>query len=209
MKKTILLGVLSLIFASVSFAQVQVGITAGLSGSSFIESGEDAQDFNYLVGFQGGLVVDFNLTPKFSVIPELLFSQRGAYQKFEEADNSKNTIKYFCTINYVQLPVNVAYKFNPKWFIFAGPYVGYAISGSQKQETNINGEKETETEDIEFGSGISQMNPLDYGVNFGAGMNFGKGFIKLQYNLGLGNLYNHSSATLKNTNGAITVGYFF
>ena len=214
MKKTLFILLLSILFAGTSFAQVKVGVTVGLNSSSFSETGDEAEEYNYLIGLQAGLVVDFKITEIVSVIPELLFSQRGAYQLFEQVGNAKNTQKNYCILNYLQLPLNLAANFkvgqSSKFTVFAGPYAGYLLNAQQKIETEIDGEKTTETEDIKIGSGKEEMKALDYGINIGAGYQFGNGmFIKVQYNLGLNNLYNYDSRTLKNRNLAITIGYYF
>jgi len=214
MKKSLFILVFSILFAGTSLAQVRFGITTGLNFSSF--SGDknfNGDSWGYLVGFQGGLVVDIGITENFSIIPELLYSQRGAYNKYEEIENKKNTVEFSFILNYLQVPVNLAYKLNvgsSKLSLFAGPYVGYALSGQFKTDYNMDGEKESEKEDIEFGSDVEQMKALDYGVNIGAGFEFGSGmFLKLQYNMGLNNLSNDNSANVKNTNVAFTVGYLF
>ena len=215
MKRTLFILVLSILFAGTSFAQVKFGITTGLNISSFSESGSDAEVYNYIAGLQGGLVVDFNITENFSVIPEILFSQLGAYQLYEEERNSKNTYSYYWILNYLQVPLNFAYKINVgsshKFTLFAGPYAGYLLSAQYKVESDIDGAKKTEKEeDIKIGSGENEVKALDFGINAGIGFQFGNGiFIKTQYNLGLNNLSNNSNSTLKNKNVAITIGYYF
>ena len=213
MKKTLFVFVLSIFITGTTFAQVKPGLTAGLNFFSFSESGTDAEKYNFSAGFQGGLFVDVGITGNFSIIPELLFSQRGAMQWFEDEDNSDNYLKYYITLNYLQVPVNLAYKVNmgrsSKLFLFAGPYVGYALSGNREMELKLDGEKESFKEKMEIGSEVDQCKALDYGINIGTGIQFGKSFIKLQYNMGLNNLYNHDLATLKNVNVGLTYGLYF
>jgi len=190
MKKIFLVGILSILFVGISFAQTRIGITAGLNVSNIIVSGSEAKvSYDYKAGFQAGVVADFGITNNFSVIPELLFSQRGC--KFKDLDMSM-------TLNYLQLPVNLAYKFDvgygSKLFIFAGPYIGYGISAS---------------DDFKFGSGDNEIKPFDFGVTGGIGYQFERVFFKLQCNPGLLNMNNNSSVTTKNMNVAVTAGYFF
>jgi len=187
MKKIFLTGILSILFVGISFAQARIGATAGLNVSTYTGDVSDAVDFK--AGFQAGLVVDLGITESFSVIPELLFSQRGA--KFKGGNVSQ-------TLNYLQLPINAAYKleagYGSKVIIFAGPYLGYGISGS---------------DGIKFGSKIEEVKPFDFGLNFGLGYQFEKIFFKLQCNPGLLNMNNGSDIKIRNLNLAVTAGYFF
>ena len=197
MKRTFIVGILSILFVSASFAQTRIGITAGLNASNVNISGDgNSVSSNYKAGFQAGLVADFGISENFSIIPELLFSQRGC--KFKGFDGS-------LTLNYLQLPVNLAYKFDvgygSKLFIFAGPYVGYGISGKSKFDGS--------SEDVKFGSKEDEMKALDFGINVGVGYEYEKVFFKLQFNPGLINLNNYDTPTTKNTNIAVTAGYFF
>jgi len=187
MKKVFFIGILSILFVGISFSQTRIGLTAGLNASDITVSGEDVINSNYKAGFQAGLVFDFGVTNNFSVIPELLFSQRGS-----KGTNSS------LTLNYLQLPVNLALKFDvgygSKLFIFAGPYIGYGISANN---------------DLKFGSAINELKALDFGFNGGIGYQFEKIFFKVQCNPGLSNLSNISAVTSKNMNFAVTAGYFF
>ena len=217
MKKNLLILVLSILFTGTSFAQTKFGITAGFNGSGISYGGEydkESAVAGTLVGFQVGLLVDLGITENISVIPEILYSQRGAFQKYEEEGNSKNTQSITYVFNYLQLPVNLAFKFNigssSKMSLFAGPYFGYLLSAEGKLETDIDGEKNEEKEKFEIGSNEDQFKALDYGVNAGLGFHWGNGmFLKLQYNLGLNNIVNFSEPTWKNKNVAITLGYTF
>ena len=202
MKKIFFAGILGLLFASASFAQPKIGITAGLNASNIV--GGEGSDTKYKAGFQAGLVADFGITENFSIIPELLFSQRGSKYKMTALLDIIE-VNYSTTLNYLQLPVNAAYKFDTgygsKLFVFAGPYIGYALSGTLKI-----GDKST---DIKFGSEKTETKPFDFGINIGVGYEFEKIFFKLQCNPGLVDLENYENSSAKNMNVAVTVGYYF
>jgi len=188
MKKIFLTGLMSILFVGISFAQSpRIGVTAGLNASNMNESGSGNKN---KAGLQAGIVADFSVTKSFSVIPELLFSQRG-YSHDLVAGAVSGT-----TLNYIQLPVNAAIKFGvgngSKVSIFAGPYFGYGISATNAA----------------FGSN-SRYNRFDLGFNVGAGYEFEKIFFKLQVNPGLINIGHASDYTSKNINLAVSAGYFF
>jgi hypothetical protein len=192
MKKVILVILVALSAVTMNAQEIKFGVIAGLNLSSF--SGDDI-DTKFKPGFQAGVIADYALTESFSIAPELLFAQRGA--KADEGDGSM-------TLNYLQLPINATYKSalsdDSKLLIFAGPYVGYGLSGTEKYDGD--------SEDLKFGSGDDKLNPLDFGLNIGVGYQFGKIYAKAQYNLGLTSIFNDGDA-IKNTNIGISVGYLF
>ena len=138
MKKVLLLVTLSIFFMSSAFARSpEIGITAGLNVSNTTRF----SDNSFKAGFQAGWVVDFGITDNFSIIPELLFSQRGYKNKnihlvdFQGNIIVEKTVRE--TFNYLQIPINAAYKFDAgtdsKIIVFTGPYLGNALSA------NVNG----------------------------------------------------------------------
>jgi len=206
--KKILLSLVLCGFVGASFAQMNFGVTAGLNVSNAtVKSQNTTTTFDWKPGFQVGVFMDYALTPELSLIPELLFTQRGMKQDLSKYGT---TGTYSMTLNYLQLPINVAYKFDleaaGKLFPFAGLYLGYGLSGSWK-DTSPGGR----SGDVKFGSDANKhdLKPLDFGLNIGAGYQFTNYIFKLQYNLGLANLSNRSGGTEKNSNIAVTLGYQF
>lgn len=216
MKKICFIGFLSVLFVSASFAQPKIGVTAGLNASKLNVSGEGAPSFNFKAGFQAGVIADFAITENFSIMPELLFGQRGT--KYKESTVEKGIpvdATVSMTLNYLQLPVNAAYKFDvgsgSKVFVFAGPYFGYGLSSKAKAKAKAQGTEISVpmNDQFKFGSGVDEIKPFDFGLNVGVGYMYEKVFFKLQYNQGLINMNNDSDGTVKNMNLAVTVGYFF
>ncbi|MDR0334192.1 MAG: PorT family protein [Dysgonamonadaceae bacterium] len=197
MKKILFVGILFFFFASTVFAQVNIGVTAGLNFSDNLHKHADgvASSNNTKTGFRAGIVADYSINDRFSIIPELLFSQLGS-----KGQNS------YLRLNYLQLPVNIAYKFNvgsnSKLFAFAGPYIGYGLSAKLRTEGG-------DYLDVKFGSKKDDYNPFDFGVNVGTGFQYKKVFIKCQFNPGLYNLSNEDNLSFKNINLAVSVGYYF
>lgn len=211
MKRIFFSSMALILFVNAGFSQVRLGVTVGGNASNFTESGVIApSDRSYKLGFQAGIVSDIGVTSHLSVIPELLFSQRGSAYVSRFAD-TKSTVT--TTLNYVQMPVNLALKLpmggRTKLMIFAGGYAAYGLSGQMNFEAKMNGQTTTDKEDLVFGSKENEVNPLDYGVNVGLGAQFWKSFVKLQYNLGLNSLYNGTAVALHNTNIALSLGCFF
>ena len=207
MNKIAMTLILSALIAGASFAQVKFGVTAGVNFSNTVwEDGRmNSKGSNNLrTGFQGGAVVDFSLNEKFSISPELLFTQRGSKGVLSEMK-----------LNYLQLPLNVVYKWSignrSKLLVFAGSYLGYGLSGELKKPVFNADDSSWGSiyEDVSFGSKADELKTLDFGVNAGIGYQFRKMFLKFQFSPGLTNLSNIEAVISKNTNLAITTGYFF
>ncbi|MDR1763294.1 MAG: PorT family protein [Dysgonamonadaceae bacterium] len=215
--KKIILSLVLCGFIGAGFAQgVKFGVTAGLNTST-VAIDPNEVDFGYKLGFQAGLVLDLGITNSFSIIPELNFSQKGA--KYSESEDGVD-FSWTAALNYLTLPINLAYKLDlgmdQKLMFFAGPYVGYGLSTSNKVKaagvTVDVDEYLGDDYNFKFGSD-NILKSLDYGVNFGVGYQYSKIFFKLQYNLGLANFANTdilgNDASIKNSNIAVTAGYMF
>ena len=78
MKKVLSVVILNILFISSAFARPpEIGVTAGLNVSNTTRF----SDNSFKGGFQAGVIADFGITNNFSIIPELLFSQRGYKNK--------------------------------------------------------------------------------------------------------------------------------
>lgn len=120
------------------------------------------------------------------------------------------------TLSYLEVPLNVGYRLeagSAKVNFGLGPYLGFGIAGKTKATTSITGFPTTETEeDIKWGNDEdSDVKPLDFGLNIGAGIEFSNIHIGLQYGLGLANIQpkGDSDNTAKNSTIGISLGYFF
>jgi hypothetical protein len=182
-------------------AQIKFGPTAGLNLSTMTaKSMGISLDPKTIIGFNVGVISEFNLTGNLFLQPELLFTTKGSKYSFME---SETTI----TPSFIEIPVNVVYKFgsgSTKFFVNAGPYFAYGIGGKIKSGS--------ESIKIKFGSGESNdMKPFDFGLTFGAGVELNNFIVSAHYGLGLANL---ASVTTDNTEAkvkviGISVAYLF
>ncbi|MDR1610780.1 MAG: PorT family protein [Candidatus Symbiothrix sp.] len=210
-------------FVGAMFAQgVKYGVTAGLNVSSINISEAEDIDLGYKPGFQAGVVVDWGITQNLSIIPELNFSQKGT-KISQQGDEGK--LNWNLTLNYLTLPVNLAYKFDlgldQKLLVFAGPYLGYGLSTSHKIKVKVDGATVNVDTDkylkevygdknaLKFGSKDNQFKRFDFGANVGVGYQYSNILFKLQYNLGLVNIVPDKDENWKNSNFGVTVGYMF
>ncbi len=113
-------------------------------------------------------------------------------------------------ISYLGIPLNLAYKYSftekSDFFIQAGPYLGYGLSGKLNPAGKV----------LIF-SAEGGLKRFDYGVGFGAGVEFGSLVASLNYQLGLMNLLEPMSSDfldlsdmkLKNKVFQISIAYMF
>jgi hypothetical protein len=183
--------------ATYTQAQTRFGIkgglnfsTAALSGGGFTLTPDSKTGFNL------GVISEIPLATDFYLQPGLLFSTKG--YKINSLNTEMST-------NNIEIPINALYKLNAgsvKVLGFAGPYIGYAVSGKAKYEGI--------SSDIKFSGDNKSMNAFDFGLNFGAGVEISNFQITAQYGLGLTNL-NSSSADFKAKNKVfgVSVAYLF
>lgn len=185
------------LFSVATSAQMRFGIKGGLNlANESISSsalGGLSLSPNLRIGFHAGLVMDSPITETISIQPNLLFSQKG----FKLSANGNDVTT---TFNYIELPINFLYHASESFSVGAGPYLGYALSGmvsSASQNTNVT-----------FGSGEARR--LDYGLNLTAGYEVSPGLvISANYSLGLANISDDSSETIKNNVIGFSLTKFF
>ncbi|MDD4991470.1 MAG: outer membrane beta-barrel protein [Paludibacter sp.] len=148
----------------------QLGIKAGVNMANEIKSfsqADIAASFNSknLTGYQIGLI--YQAMPKKSglgVEIGALLSQKGSTFHFDSTSVSNNLKEGYKEINYLEVPFNVRYRLTLGFlgiYGFGGVYGGYALSAKTVEEiTNV----------VETASFANITDRIDYGYNFGAGI---------------------------------------
>lgn len=187
MKKKFFVFAAAAMMTTGAFAQVSFGVKAGLNLSKLTSEyeGESETSDNRISAAFGGFM-NYQLSDKFSIQPELLISMEGGKNEISESGqtgsySSENTTK----ITFLNIPVMLKANIANGLFLEAGPQLGFKMSAKTEYETTTSttGTKSGE-EDIE------DMKSMNLGLGLGAGyeMENGLGF-GLRYNLGLSNLY--------------------
>lgn len=185
MKKIICVFALSL-FSVLAFAQISGGLRLGVNVANQKVLGISASA-DSKVGLLGGLYLTANLSDKFALQPELLYSSMGA--KTDDVSDS---------FGYIQVPVLLRYNVTENFNLHAGPQLGLLMSA------------ESDGEDIkDFAKGT------DFGASFGAGVDFGSFNAGLRYYVGLSNIADIDTQglpgvgeiTVKNSSFQIFIGY--
>lgn len=206
MKKFLLFTVLT-IFCLKANAQDEPSkgsdITFGLKGglNFALITGDDTDNFDGKFGFHIGGVVEFPISEKFSIQPELLYSSQGDKESSEGMD-----IKY--NLDYLNLPVMAKYYFSEGFSLEVGPQIGFLLSGEVKGG-GVSIDIKDLLKDIDFGLGFGLGYKLENGLNFSSRFNVGISNIVDNSGSLLGEQIDFEDSTNYNNVFQLSVGYFF
>ncbi|MEO6813644.1 MAG: porin family protein [Ginsengibacter sp.] len=190
MKKIHSLIIVTLFMTYCTHAQISVGLKAGVNLSSLKGDGYSDSDQKSLLGLAIGGLVNYAINDKFSVQPELFFSQEGTQWKTSD-EVEKNRL------NYLNIPVLLQYRDPSGFFAQTGPQIGFLLSAKKKykdagaggvitdgsQSGDQSGSNEPQSYDIKH---FYASSLLSWGL--GAGYIHESGFgINARYNIGLSN----------------------
>ena len=113
-----------------------------------------------------------------------LIANKGS--KYIVGNNSGDSANGFSDFQfsgfYTDIPINLAYKFDLRTFkllLIAGAQIGYGLTGSWKTSDGT-------TSKVHFGNDpVDDFKPFDYGLDLGAGVEFGRIQITSLYYMGL------------------------
>lgn len=157
------------------------------------------KDTKSMTGIKAGASATIDLGSKgFYIEPGLFYTQKGTKVK------SGNVIASKANFNYLELPVNIGYRYDMgrsgSVFAFAGPYAAMALSG---HITDYTGPVGTDG-NLKPGDNFLRM---DYGANFGLGYVSPWGvYIRGQYSMGIGGSP-HASTGGANRVLSVSLGY--
>jgi hypothetical protein len=181
MKKTFLTFFVA-VMAFSAYAQVSGGLKAGVNLASQKWEYQGVSITENGTSFHVGAYANFAVSDALSVQPELLFNI------IKVSDDGEDL-----TLNYISVPIMLVYGFADNMFnVQAGPQIGLLLSSDPSEVKDEDGVKGT-----------------DFGLNVGAGANFGKVNLTLRYCLGLGNIAGDAfpdDFTIKNNVFQISVG---
>ncbi|MDO4228800.1 MAG: porin family protein [Capnocytophaga sp.] len=143
------------------------------------------------LGAHLGLAYEISINKNFGIEPALMLDSRGF--KFEAKEklfgfNFSGELK--TNIYYLNIPVNLKVKLpindSSRFFITAGPYIGFGLKGTIEGEIDVPliG-KRSESIDIEFGNKDREFGQFAYGVSFGGGFELRRFMLGASYDLGL------------------------
>ncbi|MEO5638555.1 MAG: OmpA family protein, partial [Chitinophagaceae bacterium] len=204
--------------ASVSFAQVKIGLIGGPQTASITEKNSipnwDSTTGKYYTGKSGihiGIMAEipFGSSSHFYFQPSAMYSEKGRnFTKNLDANigdslfYSFNTTKNL-TIQYIDIPLNIGYKLplshkkTTNFLLSAGPYISMFFNGKNVVNQNDQFTSSTEskntvvnkTQELEVGKKDDSYRTFGYGVNARAGFELGNVTLTGFYSQGLDNLY--------------------
>jgi hypothetical protein len=230
MKKIYLCSAAILTLACGATAQIRIGGEAGINLNNLLDHYQGETVSNQIkVGWHAGFLADIGLGGHLAVQPGLRFSMKGGEETMSNTENVgtgyvQTETKDKITLDYIELPVNVVYKFGASgngFMIGVGPYLAYCVHAEDKYKskvvTALNGENPQEivdegVVDLEIGNNKDEDNikALDYGAQAFVGYQLPMGlFVKGGGQFGLANILPQGSADFKskNYNFYFTLGY--
>lgn len=209
--------IVSLCIAAQAEAQ-SLGVKTGLNLCKGLVKDDDEvysneDEFKIKGGFNIGAVFEIPITDFLWIEPGLLFSVKGMRTVWE-GDDWKETEK--ANVFYLDIPVNVlaGYDFGSvKVYGILGPYVGIGLAGKYKWEEEWDGETDSGSEDIEWGSDSDEddLRRPDAGLTFGVGAQFKGLEFSMTRAMGLANIssYQDGGFRIKNRVTGISIAYKF
>lgn len=182
-----------------------------------------------------GAIAEYGLIPHLYVQPGILFTMKSSNEEattkvsigipvssFNIAANGGVTMKQASKFYYVEVPVNILYKWGQpggnRFFVGAGPYVAYGVAGKQTVKQDISAGAFIFSFDSSIRNTTSQTfaddsfgyQKLDYGFKVCEGYEFSNGlFFRGEFALGIPNLSNYPDAKSRNMSFSLRVGYLF
>jgi hypothetical protein len=128
MTKKLLIPILFLFAANLAFAQRFDG--GALLGLNATQVEGDTYKGYHKPGLEAGFYVQTDIAPAIFVAGEIKYSQKGARKK----STSKDPTKYIMRLNYIDLPVYIAFRTSEKSSVIGGVSSGFLISGKEFDE---------------------------------------------------------------------------
>lgn len=158
------------------------------AGVNFATLNSESKIFTSRISFHAGFGIENELSEKFFLAPEVMFSSQGAKVK----KSSKRELR----LNYLNLPVMIRYYPNGGFFLEAGPQAGILVSGRQSA-------------DSQYDSDVSNIKGQDYGFNLGLGFKSESVIgINARYYFGLRDINDYEFGE-KTKNGVIQISLSF
>ncbi len=125
MAKRILIAILFLIMGNIGLAQRFDG--GALAGFNATQVEGDMYRGYHKPGAVAGFYVQTDIAPAVFLAMELKYSQKGSRKKV----TTKDPGKYIMRLNYIELPVFMAFRTNDRGAVIGGVSPGFLISGKE------------------------------------------------------------------------------
>ena len=171
------------IAGTVNAQDVKLGAKIGMNVSSV---NGDPDNLDSKTGWVLGATAEVSLTEKFSLQPELLYSQQGAKQRGN----------FIYDLNYISVPVMAKYYIAKGFSLEAGPQFSFLVKDELLSDSNNAASANTNAENFDFSANLGLGYQLDNGI-----------FFQTRYNLGLTAI--SETPDVKNGVFQMSLGYQF
>lgn len=221
----LLITLLCVIGMQAQYSPWSLNLKAGIGFSNVHVSADEAIDSRVKPGYQFGAYVDYTLPSNLFFQSGLIFQSKGAIYEddnqywsttynnisndfcFAENDNRLQYQKVTVNSIYLQLPINVGYKYrlkqNMSIVILGGPYLAYGVGGKLTDEkVYADGVRIKEKDDV-FGDRAWKR--FDSGFSVTLGVELKKISLNMGYDFGMINI--DRSFDVYNRSLFLNVGY--
>jgi len=185
------------------FQNLHFGIKGGLN---LADTDQSVAEFEEMIGgtdfernvystFHVGVVIEYSLSQKFSVLLQALYNNKGTEFQGVQVEDYIGLIDYNFSekFEYLSFPLLAKYRFGSaqaRPYLFLGPEISYLLSA----ETVINAEAMAGGEFDTTFTNTDELESLEVGINAGLGVEFPissfHAFFEASYGLGLTNVNN-------------------
>lgn len=177
-----------------SYSQVELGAKIGYNLSKLqLDSLPAGATVDYMAGFEAGVAAKIRLFPYIALQPELLYTNKGAIINFF------NDTTYTLNTTYLEAPILLrgCIPLGKKVSVYlnAGANASWLLDKSA-----VISQAQTQITQVDLDSLAAEIQTLDFGVNFGAGLGWkvgpGRFILDGRYQIGLQELLSSNAADL-------------
>lgn len=174
MKKIFTICLILCAFASVSQAQIRLGVKGGGNLSFLIYDPEQQFDNRPSVGFHLGGFVHYGFAESLGIQVELLYSTQGGRSEGEFSDGSfLFDAEIRDNFNYLMLPILFKFTSSSGFTAEIGPSINFLLKAEETTELSSGGQNISTDEDIkELLTGTDIMLALGLGYELPSGLSF-------------------------------------
>lgn len=182
-----LLAAVLLLSLQTTYAQLQLGLKAGVNISNFVGGDFKNIENESLTRPYAGAYVRWRFANNLGLQPEVVWSEQGAKLK-------SSTTEFDAKVSYINVPIMLQYHFN-SLYIEIGPQVGFKLN---EDVPDASSEDFTKSSDVAGALGLGFETKLGLGIN-------------ARYILGLSSIGNIESPDYSSDfkNGVFQVGLFY
>ena len=192
------------------FQDIRFGVKAGVNLATV--AGDDVEETAGYISFLIGGTAEIPVSERFSIQPEILYSQQGFTQDGTVSVTDVNgtvtdniALETTGRLDYLIIPIMAKYYVSEGFGLEAGPQIGFLLNSKFDVDAGslTTGDFGSTTLNL-----FDNTKKFDFGVNLGAGYQLNSGLnFGLRYNLGLTDIFEASDA--KNSVLQVSVGYTF